>query len=50
MSDKMGQFLQHTATFVAGYVLAFIKGWVRGLGVRWGVASELGAGLRARPL
>lgn len=27
LSEKSGQFLQHGATFVAGFVLAFIKGW-----------------------
>jgi hypothetical protein len=30
ISEKAGTFLQHFATFLAGYALAFAKGWVGG--------------------
>jgi hypothetical protein len=30
LSEKVGLCLQHMTTFIAGFVLSFIKGWVRG--------------------
>ena len=27
LSDKVGLFLQHMATFITGYIIAFVKGW-----------------------
>jgi hypothetical protein len=45
ISEKAGQFLQHSSTFIAGFVLAFIKGWVRGRAAA-GPLGERAAGPR----